>query len=122
MQPTQQFLRRRRVVVTLVVLLGLPALLVLVMSRPNTVDADVTVLPDDRTVRSEFSTNTCGRPLRLEIEETGSKVRVRTLVDQEWFLASCDDVAVPHALEKVLEQPLGDRELVVVRPRRVRSG
>ena len=104
-----------RMAVVAIVLVVPPAVWAYAQDRPDAVDADLSVGPDGRTVTSEFVTNTCGHPLRLDITETPSRVEVRTLVDRDWWLASCEDVALPRRLEAQLSQPLGDRELVSVR-------
>ena len=47
-------------------------------SRTVTVDADLRVLRDGRTVQSVFTTNTCEEPLRLHITESAREVRTAT--------------------------------------------
>ena len=102
-----------------------PLTVVLVRANSDTdvtVDADVSVLDDGRTVRSDFSTNSCGEPLRLEVEETRQAVRVRTIVRRdEGPFVSCDDFARGQTLETTLDEPLGNRTLVVVKPRSTHS-
>lgn len=97
------------------VIIVLPGVWAYAQDRPDAVEAEVSIGADGRTVISDFATNTCGHPLRLDISETPSRVEVRTLVDRDWWLASCNDVALPRKLQERLSEPLGDRELVAVR-------
>lgn len=89
-----------------------------VLSRLNSaletvaVDAELSVLADGRTVRSDFATDACGEPLRLEIVETPHEVRVLTLVKLDrGFPRGCSGVAVPRRLQATLDAPLGPRVL-----------
>lgn len=107
------------------VLLG-PVVFVLVSDhggREVTVRADLRVLDDDRTVRSSFTTNSCGRALRLDVDESAREVRVRSVVLQErGIVTGCEDAGIPRTLDVVLDEPLGDRRLVAVEPRSSADG
>lgn len=81
-------------------------------SQTVAVDAELTLLADGRTVRSDFGTDPCGEPLRLEIVETPHEVRVLTLVKLDrGFPRGCSGVAVPRRLLATLDAPLGLRVL-----------
>jgi hypothetical protein len=113
---TAQPLSGRSKVAFLVVLL-VPLMFVLVQAHRagtvETVNAEVTVLPDGRTVQSVFTTNPCGHALRLDITETSSEVRVRTLIRQDsGFPGGCNDNGIIRRLEATLDVPLGTRALV----------
>lgn len=83
-------------------------------SQTFTVDAEVALLPDGRTVASTFETNSCDEPLRLDIDESAQEVRVRTLVRRVGRLRGCDDFAETQRLVGTLAEPLGTRTLVAV--------
>jgi hypothetical protein len=114
-------LSRTTRLVLLAVLLAPVVLLVVHLrggTREVTARAELELLRDGRTVRSSFSENTCGAPLRLEVVESAAQVRVRTVVLREHGArVSCEDVAIEHTLTVVLDAPLGDRRLVAVLPR-----
>lgn len=76
------------------------------------IDARLSVSADGRTVRSEFATEPCIKPLRLEVVETPDAVRVLTLARQyRGFPRGCGGPVVPHRLEATLAAPLGSRVL-----------
>lgn len=66
----------------------------------------------DSTVRSDFLVNTCGEPERLEVEESPTRVEVRTVIRVQG--TDCEDIGIPAYDTAELDQPLGDRQLVAV--------
>ena len=66
----------------------------------------------DSTVRSDFLVNTCGEPERLEIEESPTRVEVRTVIRVQG--GDCEDIGISVYDTAELEQPLGQRQLVAV--------
>ena len=80
------------------------------------VDWRLTSSPDGRelSIRAEYGGSSCTEFKRWDVSESGADVTVRATV--EFFGDSCTSDLVYESASIVLDEPLGDRQLLGCRP------